>query len=61
MNAPSREMAILPAQDGFAPSHTIPDKLARPFTRVCSMISWLSPFKKAIPATLTTPADTTPQ
>ena len=61
MNAPLREIAILPAQDGFAPSQTIPDKLARPFTKVFSMISLLSPFKKAIPATLTTPADTTPQ
>ena len=54
-------MAILPAHDGFAPSHTMPDKLTRPFTSVSSMISLLSPFKKAIPATLTTPADTTPQ
>ena len=39
----------------------MPDKLARPFTRVFSIISLLSPFKKAMPATLTTPADTTPQ
>ena len=61
MKAPSKEIAILPAQDGFAPSHTIPDRLTSPFTSVSSMISLLSPFKKAIPATLTMPADTTPQ
>ena len=39
MSPASTAMAILPAQEGFAPSQTIPDRMAKVFTMVWAMTS----------------------
>ena len=60
-NAASMEDAIFAAQDGFAPSHMIPEVMARQFTMACLMTLSSSCIRYAIPAPAAQPALTAPQ
>ena len=57
----STAVAIFAAQDGFAPSHTMPDVIANAFTSVCAISAYPPPCSHAIAAPAAQPALTAPQ
>ncbi len=59
--AASRLAAILMPQDGFAPSQTMPETLARVFVMVILICSRLPPASQVMAAPLAPDALTTPQ
>ena len=61
MSPASTAMAIFPAQEGLAPSQTMPERMARVFTMVWAMTSYPSPWRYAMPAAAPQPALTAPQ
>ena len=54
-------MAILAAQEDFAPSQTMPDVMASAFTIVWAISRTPPPWSQAIPAPAPAPALTAPQ
>ena len=58
---PQQPAAILAAQDGFAPSHTIPPTLQRVLLITLPRIASSAPCRNAMPQTAPTAAHTAPQ